>query len=156
MMFRSDFGPLLGLMLEVFCEPKWRQAKAIKKPSQKTLNKPKMMPKMNSNWSQRGSQIGAKIIKNEVLEAPCFKCGPSCLQSPSVIDFGEVLGPCWDHFCEFLLAYVWSVSHALFSNVLHTKTFKITRSHQKNAAQSFQETASLFVPSCIGKFTSEC
>ena len=30
---------------------------------------------MSPNLSQRGSQIGAKIIKNEVLEAPCFKGG---------------------------------------------------------------------------------
>ena len=27
--------------------------------------------------------------------------------------------------------------------------------HQKNAAESFQETTSLFVPSCIEKFTSK-
>ena len=38
--------------------------------------------------------------------------------------------------------------------MLQTKTFKITRNHQKNAAESFQETASLFVQSCIEKFTS--
>ena len=39
--------------------------------------------------------------------------------------------------------------------MLQTKTFNITRDHQKNAAESFQETASLFVPSCIEKFTSK-
>ena len=38
--------------------------------------------------------------------------------------------------------------------MLQTKTFKTTRNHQKNAAESFQETASLFVQSCIEKFTS--
>ena len=38
--------------------------------------------------------------------------------------------------------------------MLQTKAFKITRNHQNNAAESFQETASLFVPSCIEKFTS--
>ena len=38
--------------------------------------------------------------------------------------------------------------------MLQTKTFKITRNHQKNAAESFKETASLFVQSCIEKFTS--
>ena len=38
--------------------------------------------------------------------------------------------------------------------MLQTKTFKITRNHQNNAAESFQETASLFVQSCIEKFTS--
>ena len=39
--------------------------------------------------------------------------------------------------------------------MFQTKTFKITRNHQKNAAESFQEAASLFVPSCIEKFTGE-
>ena len=39
--------------------------------------------------------------------------------------------------------------------MLQTNTFKITRNRQKNAAESFQETTSLFVPSCIEKFTSE-
>ena len=63
----------------------------------------KMMPKMTPNWSQRGSQNGAKIIKNDVLEAPCFKGGsPSGLQSPSRIDYGKVLGSCWDHFRRFV------------------------------------------------------
>ena len=38
--------------------------------------------------------------------------------------------------------------------MLQTKTFKTTRNHQKNAAESFKETASLFVQSCIEKFTS--
>ena len=38
--------------------------------------------------------------------------------------------------------------------MLQTKTFKITRNHQKNAAESFQEAAYLFVQSCIEKFTS--
>ena len=39
--------------------------------------------------------------------------------------------------------------------MLQTKTFKITRKDQKNAADIFQETVSLFFPSCIEKFTSE-
>ena len=39
--------------------------------------------------------------------------------------------------------------------MLQTHTFKITRNHQNNAAESFQVIASLFVPSCIEKFTSE-
>ena len=38
--------------------------------------------------------------------------------------------------------------------MLQTKTFKITSNHQKNAAESFQEAASLLVQSCIEKFTS--
>ena len=35
------------------------------------------------------------------------------------------------------------------------QTFQIKRSHQRNAAESFQDTAFLFVTSCIEKFTSE-
>ena len=49
------------------------EAKAIKKPSQKNIKK--TMPKMTQKWSQRGSQNGAKIVKNEVLEAPCVQGG---------------------------------------------------------------------------------
>ena len=39
--------------------------------------------------------------------------------------------------------------------MLQTNTFRLTRNHQKNAAESFQERTSLFVPSCIEKFTGE-
>ena len=45
--------------------------------------------------------------------------------------------------------------HAFFSSMLQTKTFNITRKQQNNAAESFQETVSLFVSCCIEKFTSE-
>ena len=69
------------------------EAKAIKKPLQKNIKK--MMPKMTPNWSQRGSQNGAKIIKNEVLEAPCFKGGS---QVASRAPPGSILERFWDHF----------------------------------------------------------
>ena len=82
--FGFHFGGVLGAQME---------AKAIKKPLQKNIKK--MMPKMSPNWSQRGSQNGANIVKHEVLEASCFKGGS---QVASRIDFGEVLGPFWDHF----------------------------------------------------------
>ena len=64
-------------------------AKAIKKPLQKNIKN--MIPK----WSQRGSQNGAKIIKNEVLEAPCFKGGS---QEASRAPPGSILERFWDHF----------------------------------------------------------
>ena len=63
--------------------------KAISKKHQK------MMPKMTPNWSQRGSQNGAKIIKNEVLEASCFKDGS---QVASRDPPGSILERFWDHF----------------------------------------------------------
>ena len=75
------------------------EAKAIKKPLQQIIKK--MMPKMTPNWSQRGSQNGAKIVKNEVLEAPCFKGGSrEASRAPPGSIFGEVLGPCWDNVLQ--------------------------------------------------------
>ena len=55
----------------------------------------KMMPKINPNWSQRGSQNGAKIVKHEVLEAPCFKGGS---QVASRAPPGSILERFWAHF----------------------------------------------------------
>ena len=68
------------------------EAKAIKKPLQKNIKE--MLPKMSPNWSQRGSQNGAKIIKHEVLEAPCFKGGS---QEASRAPPGSILERFWDH-----------------------------------------------------------
>ena len=84
--FGSHFGGVLGAQME---------AKAIKKPLQKNIKK--NMPKMSPNWSQKGSQIGAKIVKSEVLEAPCFKGGSQVasrpLQDRFWRGFGTHLGP---------------------------------------------------------------
>ena len=70
------------------------EAKAIKKPGQKNIkkkseakNEPKLVPK--------GSQNGAKIVKNDVLEAPCFKGGS---QVASRGPPGSILERFWDHF----------------------------------------------------------
>ena len=72
---------------------------------------------------------------------------------------GSILERFWDHvgsmFVNFLRYVLWFL-HAFCSSMLQTNTFKITRNHQKNAAASFQETTSLFVPPCIEKFTGEC
>ena len=62
----------------------------------------KMMPKMTPNWSQRGSQNGAKIIKNEVLEAPCFKGGS---QVASRAPPGSILERFWDHFGTIFVSF---------------------------------------------------
>ena len=109
----------------------------------------KMVPKMSPTWSQRGSQNGAKIVKNEVLEAPCFKGGS---QVASRAPPGLILERFWD---PVFLIFVWWVLHTFFSSMLQTKAFNFSRHHQNNATESFQETASRFVPSCIEKFTSE-
>ena len=76
------------------------EAKAIKKPSQKKTKK--MMPKMSPQWSQRGSQNGAKIVKNEVLEAPCFKGGS---QVASRAPLGLILERFWDHVGTMLVSF---------------------------------------------------
>ena len=65
----------------------------------------------------------------------------------------EYVGPFWNSFRQFVsnvLCVIWA--RIIWQHVIN-KTFKITRSHQENAAESFQETSSLFVPSCIEKLT---
>ena len=65
------------------------------------------MPKMTPNWSQRGSQNGAKIVKNEVLEAPCFKGVSQVASRPPP---GSILERFWDHFGTMFvsfLSYFW-------------------------------------------------
>ena len=76
------------------------EAKAFKKALQKNIQK--MMPKMGPKWSQRGTQNGAKIIKNEVLEAPCFKGGS---QEASRAPPGSILERFWDHFETIFVSF---------------------------------------------------
>ena len=113
------------------------------------------MAKMNPNWSQMGvpnwSPNRQKWGPGHTLLQGWL---PSCLQSPSGIDFGKVWELFWD-MCFIFITYVWWFLYAFLSSVLQTKKFKIRRSHQKNAAESFQEATSFFVSSCIEKLTSE-
>ena len=81
--FGFYFGGVWGAQME---------AKAIKKPLQKNIKK--MMPKMSPKWSQNG----AKITKNEVLEAPCFKDSSQEASRPPP---GSILERFWDHFRQF-------------------------------------------------------
>ena len=81
------------------------EAKAIKKPLQKDTKKhnaqndPKLVPK--------GSQNGAKIVKNEVLEAPCFKDGSQVAsRAPpgSILErFGDHVGTIFVNFLTYVL-----------------------------------------------------
>ena len=78
------FGGVLGALME---------AKAIKKPLQKKVKKlcpkwPQTDPKGVPKWSPFVSTLFQGWLTRG-------------LQSPSRIDFGEVLGPCWDHVCQF-------------------------------------------------------
>ena len=121
--------------------------------SKKTSNK--WCPK----WAQTGPKGGPKMESKStkmrswkhLVSRVAPKWPPKPFQDRFWRGFGTILGP----FSSDVLTYVWWCLHAFCSNMLQTETFKITRNHQKNAAESFQETASLFVPSCIEKFTSE-
>ena len=57
-------------------------------------NDPKVVPKGVPKWSQNHQKwgLGSTLFQGWL---------PSGLQTPSRIDFGEVLGPCWDHFRQF-------------------------------------------------------
>ena len=70
--------------------------KATSKKHQKNdaQNDPKLVPK--------GSQNGAKIIKNEVLEAPCFKGGSQVASRPPP---GSILERFWDHFGTIFVSF---------------------------------------------------
>ena len=70
---------------------------------QKTISKKhQILSKMSQNWSQRGSQNGANIIKNDVLEAPCFKGGS---QVASRVPPGSILERFWDHFGTIFVSF---------------------------------------------------
>ena len=124
---------------------------------QKALSK-KHQTKWCPKWAQIGPKGGPKMEpnrQNEVFQVPCFKGGS---QEASRAPPGSILKRFWDHFRTIFVSFsdiFWWFVRAFCSSMLQTKTFKITRNHQKNAAESFQETASLFVPSCIEQFTSE-
>ena len=77
------------------------EAKAIKKPSQKNINKndayndPKLVPKGVPQWSKNHQKLrlGSTLFQGWL---------PSGLQTPSRIGFGKVLGPFWDHVRQFV------------------------------------------------------
>ena len=87
--FGSHFEGVLGAQME---------ANAIKSHFTKTSTQ--MMPQMSPNWPQRGSQNG--IIKNEVLEAPCFKGGSQVASRPPP---GSILERFWDYFGTIFVSF---------------------------------------------------
>ena len=82
-------------------------------------NEPKLVPK--------GSQNGAKIVKNEVLEASCFKGGSQEASRPppgSILDrFGHHFGTIFVSFSNmFLMIFVCILQqHVADENVQHHK-----------------------------------
>ena len=137
---RSLFGGVLGTQME---------AKAIKKPLQKNIKK--VMPKMNPNWSQMRSKMELKSSKMRSWKHLVSRVAPKWPPDPRQDRFWRGFGTILGTFSSVFLTYFWWFLHAFCSSMLQTNTFKITRNHQKNAAESFQETTSLFVPSCIEK-----
>ena len=146
------FDPLFGLILEVFREPKWRP-----KPSKRHFKKTSKTwcPKWAQNGPKGGPKMEPKSSKmrswKHLVSRVAPKRPPDPLQDRFWKGFGTILGP----FSLVFLTYVRWFLYAFCSSTLQTKTFNITRNHQKNAAASFQETTSLFVPPCIEQFTSK-
>ena len=125
--FGYHFGAVLGAQME---------SKAIKKPPQKNIKN--MMLKMTPNWSQRGSQNGAKIVKNEVLEASCFKDGS---QVASRDPPGSILERFWDHFGTMLVNFLTYFCDFCMHSVAacckqkHSKSQGITKRMQQRASK---------------------
>ena len=90
--------PSWGSFCRCFGSPNGGQShqKATSKKHQK------MMPKMTPKWSQRGSQNGGKIVRNEVLEASCFKGGSQVASRPPS---GSILERFWDHFGTIFVSF---------------------------------------------------
>ena len=142
--FGFHFGGVLGVPTE---------AKAIKKPLQKIIKK--WCPKWPQTGPKNNSQMESKLWKmrswKHLVSRIAPKRPPDPLQDRFWRGFVTILGP----FSSVFLTYVWWFVYAFCSSMLQTKHSKIARNHQKNVAESFQETTSLFVPPCIEKFTSE-
>ena len=77
------------------------EAKAFKKVLQKKLQKHDAQHELT--LVPKGSQNGAKIVKNEVLEAPCFKGGS---QVASRAPPGSILERFWDHSGTIFVSFL--------------------------------------------------
>ena len=113
------------------------EAKAFKKALQKNSlkndaqNEPKLVPK--------GSQNGAKIVKNEVLEASCFKGGSQEASRPPP---GSILERFWEHFGTIFVNFCtifWLIFACILQQHVANQNVQIRRKRQKNAAGSFQK-----------------
>ena len=138
----SKINDFQVLILTPFWVSFWRcfgspvEAEAIKKPSQKIIKK--MMPKMTPNWSQRGSRNGAKIVKNEVLEAPRFKVGS---QMASRTPPGSILERFWDHF-ETMFVSCSAICSMFFACISVATCCKQKRSKLQVITKRMQQGAS--------------
>ena len=117
------FGFQSGLNME----PKWSPD-----PSQKTYaqNEPTLVPK--------GSQNGAKIIKNEVLEAPCFKGGSQVASRPPP---GSILERFGDHFGTIFVSFS-NIVFVIFCMHFLVACCKQIRSKSQGIIKRIQQRAS--------------
>ena len=102
----SKINDFQVLILTPFCVSFWRcfgnsnGGQCHQKFTSK--NHQKNMSNMSPNKSQRGSQLGAKIVKNEVLDAPCFKGGS---QVASRAPPGSILERLWHHLGTIFVSF---------------------------------------------------
>ena len=71
-----------------------QKATSTKHQKNDAQNDPKMIPK--------GAQNGAKIVKNDVLKASCFKGGSQEASRPPP---GSILERFWDHFGTIFVSF---------------------------------------------------
>ena len=144
-----DCCPCLALILEAFWEHKWKP-----RPSKSHLKK--TSKKWCSKWAQTGPKGGPKMYPTSsnmrswkhLVSRAAPKRPPEPLKDRFWRGFGTILGS----FSSVFLTYVLWFLHAFFSSMLQTKTFERTRNNQNKIAESFQETSSLSMPSCIEQF----
>ena len=120
--FEFHFGGVLGAQME---------PKAIKKPLQKNIKT--KMPYMSPSWSQRESQNGVQIIKNEALEAPCFKGGS---QEASRALPGSILDRFWDwDLCETIFISLSNLCLVILARILQQYVTNKSVQHHKESSR---------------------
>ena len=126
--FGSHFGGLLGAQME---------AKAINKPSQKSIKK--WCPKWGQSGPKGGPKMEPKSSKMRSWKHLASRVAPKWPPGPLQDRFWRGFGTMLGQFSSVFWTYVWWCLHAFCSSMLQTKTFKIVRKHQKNAAESFKK-----------------
>ena len=109
------FGPLLGLILEVFWEPKWRP-RASKRGSQKSL---KIMMKkwsiFDRFWGPFGVQNGAQNrSKIDHFSSRCSRGSQGSILEGFWTNFGAILGWFLEGFWTYINARTHCVPSACF------------------------------------------
>ena len=141
---RFGFGPLLGFILEVFWEPKWRPRPSkshLRKTSKNDCqNEPKLVPKGVPTWSRNHQKwgLGSTLLQGWL---------PSGLQTP----LGSILERFWDHSGTMFNVFL-NLLFVVFACVLeqHVANTDLQNHKEscKNATTNFQARTSLNLCSC--------